>query len=459
MKDNNKVTVKSSRHRDLTQGSIFKNLLSLCWPMLISDALNLSGPTIDMLWVGRLGPTSMAAVGVAGLVLQLMTLGIWGVNIGLRALIGRFIGNNDIEGAKHVGRQALVLSGSYSTLAAVILIIFAKPILNLFGVQPDVLNAGTPYLQIALLGAIPTSIYMMTEAVMQATGDTVTPMKISMLMRVVQVGLAPLLIFGLWVFPDLGVRGAALSNVISSVVGMVVGLYVVFSGRTRLKFDLSHFRIDFGTMGRILKIGIPTSVSSAQRNFGAIVLMGLITPFGTLAVASYSLLTRIQHFAFITNSGFGRASAILVSQNLGAGQPKRSERSAWLALVSSESVILILILLMLIWSKGTIRIFTPDTDMINFTSVLLRIMLIGYSVTAFQFILSQALIGAGDTIPAMLIDLISMWVITLPLAYLLSHSTSLGVYGIWWALAIGSVISATTYLLYFRTGRWKNKAI
>jgi putative MATE family efflux protein len=427
--------------------------------MLISDGLNLSGPTIDMLWVGRLGPTSIAAVGVSGLVLQLMTLGIWGVNIGLRALIGRFIGNGDNEGAKHVGRQALILSASYSTLAAVILIILAKPILNLFGVQPDVLALGTPYLQIALLGAIPTSIYMMTEAVMQATGDTVTPMKISLLMRVTQVGLAPLLIFGWGMFPALGVRGAALSNVISSAVGMGVGLYVVFSGRTRLRFDLKHFRVDFSTMGRILRIGIPTSISSAQRSFGSIILMGFITPFGTLAVASYSLLTRIQQFAFITNSGFGRASAILVSQNLGAGQAKRSERCAWLALVSSECVILVLVVLMLIWSRGTIRIFTPDIDMIDFTSVLLRIMLIGYSVTAFQFILSQSLIGAGDTIPAMLIDLISMWVFTLPMAYILSHSTSLEVYGIWWALAAGSVLSATIYLLYFRTGRWKHKAV
>ena len=459
MNNTSSATVRPSGHRDLTQGSIFKNLLSLCWPMIISDGLNLSGPTIDMLWVGRLGAADMAGVGVSGLVLNLVNLGIMGVNIGLRALIGRFIGNNDIEGAKNVGRQAVVLSIFYSVLIATILIIFSTPILKLFGVEPEVVTEGSAYLKLALVGIIPTSIHRMAEAIMQAAGDSVTPMKLSLIMRITHVCLDPFLIFGWWIFPDLGVSGAALANIIAASVGAAIGLIFIFTGRTRVKFTLRRFRVDFQTMGRILRIGIPSSISSAQRSFGAIVLMGLITPFGTLAVASYSMLTRIQQFASTTNAGFGRASAVLVSQNLGAGQPKRAEKSTWLAMALSEGVILLLAILMLIWSSQTIRIFTPDTNLTHYAEVLLKIMLLGYSLTACQSILAQCLIGAGDTIPAMLFDLISMWVITLPLAYILSKSTSLGVYGIWWALAIGIWLSATVYFIYFRIGRWKYKVI
>ena len=459
MKETSSTAYQPSRHRDLTQGSIIKNLLSLCWPMFISDALNLSGPTIDMLWVGRLGPTAIAAVGVSGLVLNILTLGIWGVNIGLRALIGRFIGNSDIEGAKHVGRQAIVLCAFYSTLMTIILIILAKPILSLFGMQPDVLAEGSTYLQAVLIGTIPISIYMMTEAVMQAAGDTVTPMKISLLMRTTQVVLAPLFIFGWWIVPHMGVIGAALANIISSCTGMAVGIFVVFSGRTRIKFTLSHYRIDFKTMGRILKIGIPTSISAAQRSLASMILMGMITPFGTLAVASYSLIIRIQQFALISNGGFCRASAILVAQNLGAGQPKRAEKSAWLAMTMSESITIIIALLLLFWSSETIRIFTPDTNLIDMANILLKIMALGYAVSACQSVLSQSLIGAGDTIPAMLIDLISMWAVALPLAYILSRSTSLRVQGIWWALVIGSYLSAAVVLIYFRSGRWKHRAV
>jgi putative MATE family efflux protein len=278
-------------------------------------------------------------------------------------------------------------------------------------------------------------------------------------MRITHICLDPILIFGWWIFPNLGVRGAALANITAASVGASIGLFMVFSGRTRVRFNLSRFRVDFNTMGRILKVGIPSSISSAQRSFGAIVLMGLITPFGTLAVASYSLLTRLQQFASLTNGGFGRGAAVLVSQNLGAHQPKRSENSAWLAMMMSESIILILAILMFIWSNETIRIFSPDSSLINFASGLLKIMLLGYALTGCQSILQQSLIGAGDTIPAMIFDLISMWVITLPLAYILSKSTSLGVHGIWWALSIGIWLSATIYFIYFRIGRWKRKVI
>lgn len=452
-------TSSRTAYRDWTKGSVLRNLLYLCWPMLISDGLNMLGPTIDMLLVGRLGAADIAGVGVAGLILNIVHLGIMGVNTGLRALIGRLMGSGDVDGAKYVGRQALVLSISYATLMAAILIFLATPILNLFGMEADVTSEGSAYLKLVLISTIPISVHMMTEAVMQASGDSVTPMKISFFMRITHLCLAPFLIFGLWIFPNLGVRGAGLTNIISACVGMSSGLFMVFSGRTRLRFTLVRFRVDFRTMGRILRIGIPSSISSAQRSFATVILMWFITPFGTLAVASYSLLSRIQQFASLTNAGFGRASGVLVSQNLGAKQPERSAKSAWLAIGISEGIILTLSILMAIWSQQTIRIFTTDNDLINFASILLKIMILGYAVTGCQTVLVHSLLGAGDTISAMIIDLISTWVITLPLAYVLSRLTSLGMYGIWWAFSIGTVLSATTYVSYFRIGRWKRKVV
>ena len=459
MEKTNNSPVQKNTHRDLTKGNILGNLLSLGWPMLISDGLNLFGPTVDMLWVGRLGPSAIAGVGVSGLILNLVNLGIMGVNIGLRALIGHFVGSRDIEKAEHVAKQALILSSFYSTLIAIILIILARPMLSLFHMEPDVLSQGTAYIRLALVGVIPISIHMMSEAVMQAAGDSVTPMKISFLMRLVHVCIGPFLIFGWWVFPNLGVMGAALSNIIAATLGMVLGLFVIFSGRSRVKMTLKHFKIDFPTMWRILKIGLPSSISGAQRRFSAIVIMGFITPFGTLAVASYALLERIQQFASLPNFGFGRASGVLMAQNLGAKQPERAEKSAWLAMGFAEGIMLTFSILMLIWPRQTIGIFTNDPDLINFASVLLRIMILGYAVTACEMIMAHSLIGAGDTLPAMFFSLLNVWVITVPLTYILSRFTSLGMYGIWWGLAIGMVVSALTYIIYFRMGRWKHKKI
>ncbi len=455
----NSSSVRKTSHRDLTKGHILGNLLSLGWPMLISDGLNTFGPTVDMFWVGRLGPSSIAGVGVSGLILNMVNLGIMGINIGLRALIGHYVGRGDTEKAEHLGKQALVLSGFYSILITIILILLAKPILSLFGMEPEVISQGTAYLRLALVGTIPISLHMMCEAVMQAAGDSVTPMKISVLMRVVHFTLDPFFIFGWWIFPNLGVMGAALSSITATTLGMSISLFIVLSGRSRLKITLRQFKIDFSTMWRILKIGLPASISGAQRRFSAIVIMGFITPFGTLAVASYALLERIQQFASICNFGFGRASGVLVAQNLGAKQPERAAKSAWLAMGLGESIMLTLAILMLIWPRQTIGIFTHDADLINFASVLLKIMIVGYSITACEMILSYSLIGAGDTLPPMFFSVIIIWLITVPLTYVLSRFTSLGITGIWWGIAIGMVVSAVTFITYFRLGRWKHKKI
>ncbi len=445
--------------RDWTKGNIFRNLLTLSWPIIIGDGLLMLGPTTDMIWVGRLGAASIAGVGIAGMIVMFVMMGRMGITTGTRALIARFVGAGDAESANHVAQQAFAISGTYSIVMAGIGIFFAEPILSLFGVEADVVAEGAAYMRIMFVGTVATSFRMMSAVIMQASGDTVTPMKVNIFFRLFHVALAPFLIFGWWIFPRLGVSGAALTNVLSQSLGTGIGLWFLFSGRSRLRVTLRDFHLNLGIIWRIVKIGVPASIRGMQRSLGNLIMMWFMAPFGTLAVAAHTLGQRIERFLFIPGMALGMGAGVLAGQNLGAQKPERAEKSGLIAAGLVMCFMLIASVAILLWPGSIIRIFSPEPDLIDTASSFLRIAAAGYIMMGFNAVFRQFLSGAGDTLPPMVIGILMIWVVQIPLAFFLSQVTNLGVYGVRWAIVAGMVVGAVAYIIYFRMARWKRKRI
>jgi len=445
--------------RDWTKGSIIRNLLSLSWPMIISSSLGIIGPTIDMIWVGKLGAASIAGVGVGGIAVMLVMAGRMGLSAGMRAMVARFVGAGDNKGAIHVSQQAFVTSAAYAIVMAAVGIFFAEPILLLLGLEADVVAEGAAYMRILFIGSAAMSFRLMAEGIMQASGDAMTPMKIAFLFRFSHIVLSPFLIFGWWIFPRMGVSGAAMANVISQSLGTAIGLWFLFSGRSRLRITLRDFHLDLNTIWRVVKIGIPASILSMQSSLGRFVLLWFIVPFGTLAVAAHTLMQRIEMFLFMPGWGFGLAAGVLAGQNLGAQQPGRAEKGGWLATGMMEGLMVISVLAILLWPESIIRIFSPEPDLLDIASNFLMIAAAGYIMMGFVAVLMQCLSGVGDTLPPMVISILMVWVVQLPLAFLLPQIADLGVYGVRWAIAAGTITGAIAYIIYFRMGRWKRKRV
>ena len=445
--------------RDWTKGNIFHNLLMLSWPMVISNSLNMLGPTIDMVWVGKLGAASIAGVGVAGIAVMLIMSAIMGLMMGMRAMIARFVGAGNVEGANHVAQQGFAISAIFAILMAVVGIFFAEPIMGLFGLEPDVVAEGVAYMRIIFVGAAAMSFRMMTEGIMQASGDAQTPMRITIFFRIFHVALCPFLIFGWWIFPRLGVSGAALTNVISQSLGLFISLWVLSTGRSRLRLSLKNFRLDPNIIWRIVRIGFPALISGIQRTFSQFFVMLFMAPFGTIAVAAHTINQRIEMMLFMPGMAFGMASGVLVGQNLGANQPERAERSAWLAGGMVEALMVTCSLAILLWAENIVRIFNAEPTLVATAGTFLRIAVAGYVVLGLMTVFMQALQGAGDTVPAMIISMATVWLVTLPLAYFLPRITDLGMYGVRWGMAAGMIFAALTYTIYFRLGRWKHKKV
>ncbi|MFC1900315.1 MATE family efflux transporter [Chloroflexota bacterium] len=445
--------------KDWTKGGIFRNLVMLSWPIIVGNSLNILGPVLDMVWVGRLGAASIAGVGVSGMAVMMITSARMGFAVGTRAMVARFIGAGEPEGANHVAQQAFVISGTYVVIMASIGIFLAEPILVLLGLEPEVVAEGAAYMRVMFVGSIAMSFRVMADSIMQASGDTVTPMRIIVVFRILHAVLCPFLIFGWWIFPELGVVGAATTNIISQGLGAIVGFWVLFTGRSRLKLSMKNFSLDFTMIWRIVKIGIPGSIMAMERSFGDLVLIRFMSPFGTLSVAGHALMQRMEAVLRMPCMGLGHGSGVLVGQNLGAGQPDRAEKSGWMAGGLAQGFAVIISICVLLWADSIITVFSSDAEVISVAATFLRIASAGYLFMGLYFVMQNSISGAGDTLPPMLVTLLNFWCVQIPLASFLPRVGNLGVFGVRWAIVTGWIVGAIAYSIYFRMGRWKRRKV
>jgi len=453
------IQERTATKRDWTQGSILNNLLLLSWPMVIMEILWMTSQMVDMLWVGRLGSAAIAGVGVAGIIAMMLMAMDLGIIMGIRAMVARFIGAGDFGGARKVAGQAYIIAAVWGAFVSVVGFFAASPMMKMFGVPPDVAAEGAAYLRVLFGGWILVELLIVGLYTIQSTGDTLKPMLIECCIRSLHITLCPFLVLGLGFFPPLGTAGAALSNVVSQAIGAAIGIWLLTTGRTRMRLALQDFRFIPDLTWRMLKIGIPALVMDLQRSFGNLVLTWFIVPYGTIPIAAHSLASRVEMFLSTPGFGLGGGAGVLVGQNLGARQPERAGKGAWLAVVLVEAIMLVCSVVILFMAEKIVAIFSSDPALIEVGSLFLRIGILGYILAAVVLVLQAAIAGAGDTLPNMIFSIAMIWIIQMPLAFFLQGVGGLGVYGIRWAIVAGMAAGAAAYAVYFMLGRWKTKKV
>ena len=450
--------IRPDRDRDWTQGSVSKNVLLLAWPVIVNSIVMQFDMIIVMVWIAWLGVKTVAGVGVAGTLTMLISMFRMGVTTGERAMITRCVGADDIEGANHVVLQAFWLNIALGIVTVVIGVMLAEPFMRLMGVEEEVARQGVTYMRIMFFGSAVMSFSMIGNSVMQSSGDTVTPMYIGLVTRALHIGIAPCLIFGWGFFPRLEVTGAALASVITNGVGAVISMWVLASGRTRLRLRFS-FRVSPRTIWEMLKIGLPSSMNSAERSIARTFLTRILTSFGTYSIAAYTIAQRVDQIVELASQGLGQAGGILVGQNLGAGRPDRSYRAAWTAMGYGALASGILVIFVFWRAELLVRIFNSDPELVRMASTYVRIMSIQFAAMCGAMIFSNALNSAGDTVPPMIASIATLWGIELPLAFLLSRITDWGLYSIAAATVAATSVRVLLYMSWFQWGKWREKKI
>jgi putative MATE family efflux protein len=280
-----------------------------------------------------------------------------------------------------------------------------------------------------------------------------------MLSALINIVADPLLIFGLGPFPRLEIKGAAIATVIARGIGMFIILFILIKGYSYIKISLKNIKLKFDIIWRITKIAIPGSIQMGIRSVSGLIMMSIVVVYGTCALAAYGIGLRIVMIVMMPGFGLGAATATLVGQNLGAKQPQRAEKTAWIALIFYEVIMIVVGFLFYIFAAKIIYVFNNNPEVIREGVSFLRIVTLSYVFLAMGIVLHQSLHGAGDTVPPMIITAISLLGVRIPLALFLPKFFPLNTQGIWLAYALSTVLEGSVVAFWFKAGRWKRKKI
>ncbi len=422
---------------------------------MVGGVFNASDQISDLFWAGRVvGFEALGGIGVAQAYGHLIMMARMGLDVGMQALISRAVGARRIDLANHAALQAFTLTLAMSLVLSAAGIALAPALLRVLGVSEAVAQAAVLYLQFQFVSSALQSFRQTTGAALQAAGDAFTPMKSTIASRALHLVVTPFLVLGLFGAPEMGIAGASAANVLAQVVGVGWNLAALFTGASRLHLRLSGYRIDPGVMRRIVKIGAPATATQMERGLSELVLIRLVTPFGDIALAAYSLTRRLERITNIGSQGMGRASGVLVGQNLGAGEPERARMTVKWA-VAYVMVIRGLAGAFLIAFPGFfVGLFSSDPEFIETAVVWLRIQAVAGTLLGGGQVFQQSFNVAGDTLAPMLVTFMSMWVMEIPLAFALSRWTPLEGIGVAFAIAVAMLARFCLYGGYYFTGRW-----
>ena len=440
--------------RDLTSGSIPKNLFFIAWPQFIEGFLRVVDQMADLVWAGFLGTRSIAGMGVAQQYTQMAFTGRQGIDVAQRAMISRAIGMGDQALANHVLMQAWTMSLIFGFAMVMIGVFFTEPMLRLLGVSEAVIAEGAPYMRLYFVGHMATGFQQVSGHALAAAGDTLTLMKSTTVARVAHLVLAPLLVFGLIGFPEMGLAGAALGNIIAHTISVAILFWVLFRGSSRLHPKLREYRFDGPLLWQMFKLGVPAAVNGLERTVAQLVMIFFVTPFGDTALAAFTVTRRVEMFANLGSQGMGLASGVIVGQSLGAGKPERAKQTIYWAGGYVVAVKSILCALLFAFPTLVLSIFSRDAEFLALASLWVRIQCFGFVSMGIGQVAQNSFQMAGDTVGPMLITLGTLWGIEIPLAYLLSTFTWLGQFGIGWAVVVAMTLRSLVYIPYFYSGRW-----
>ena len=447
------------RTTDFTTGSIPKHLIAFATPMFIGNLLQAAYNTVDSIWVGRfLGPQALASVSVGFPIIFGLIALVTGLTMATTTLVSQYYGAKRHDMVSAAISNGLTLLTIMGVVMAAIGYLLRWPLLRLLRAPEDIIGAAASYLGVYTLGFAPSFIYNVASSILRGLGDSRSPLRFLTYATVMNIVLDPIMIFGLGPIPRMEVAGAAWATVLSQVFAAALALaYMV--GRLKIGTHLRDLAsLDWNLTKLTVKIGLPAGAQQTLVSLGMMVIMSTMNQFNSVVIADSGVGSRLEQFAHLPAFSVGLAVTALVGQNLGAGQEERVSDVVKWGMFLTCSITGALTLAVQAFPTAVLSLFTKDPEVLAAGTVYLRWISLGFVPFAAMFALTGVLRGAGDTLPTFFITLGSLWLVRVPLVRVLAR-TSLGVEGVWMAMASGPFVGLLLSYAYYRRGRWKQKAI
>jgi len=441
--------------QDFTEGKLSRAIFLLSIPMVLEMIMESIFAVVDIYFVSKLGPDSVATVGITESLITIVYAIAIGLSMATTSIVSRRIGEKNPGEAGRTAFQSIMTGLFASLLIAIPGFIFASDLLRLMGANDLIVRELSGYTRIMLGGNVVIMLLFIINAVFRSSGDAAISMRVLWLGNIINIILDPCLIFGWGPFPEMGITGAAVATTIGRGIAVFYQLYILFRGNKRVKILARDICVNFSLIGKILKISLGGIGQSLIATLSWVALVRIISVFGSEALAGYTIAIRIVLFALFPSWGISNAAATLVGQNLGAKKPERAERAVWVTGWINMILLGIIGAILITWPGRFIGFFIDDPQVLASGILGLRIISTGFIAYGLGMVLVNSFNGSGDTVTPTMINLVAFWLIEIPLAYFLAIRSGMNERGVFIAIVIAETIMTIIAWMVFRRGKWK----
>lgn len=424
-----------NKNINFLEGDIFKGLIKLAIPIMATSFLQMAYNLIDIIWIGRLGSLSVAAVGTAGFLMWLGMAFVIMPKIGAEVLVSQSIGKQDKINAKNSARSALQLAIFFGLIYAIILIVFNKSLIAFFNIKDEyVVKMAMEYLRIIGYGIVFAFMNPVFTGIYNGYGNSSMPFKINAIGLIINIVLDPILIF----YFDMGIEGAAIATIIGQIAVSSVFIAKIKYGHDIFEEFNLFKQIDKKIIKKIIKLGFPISIKSGLFTIIAMIIARIIAFWGPIPIAVQKIGSQLEALSWMTSEGFATATSTFVGQNYGAKNYSRVKEIYFKSLIIMTFIGLIVSILFIVFPKQIFSIFISELEALEQGIIYLRILGISQMFMCVEITTSGAFNGLSKTIYPSVVSVVFN-ILRIPMALLFS-ATILGLNGIWWAISISSIL-------------------
>lgn len=395
---------KKTTARDMTQGSIVKQLIQFSLPLMLGNVFQMLYNTVDSVVVGNfVGTQALAAVGSTTMIVNIMVFFFNGFATGASVVIARRFGARDQQQLHTAVQTTMATTFVLAVFFTVIGLIGVEPMLRLMATPEDVFGEAAIYLRIYIAGFSGLVIYNMCSGILRAVGDTTRPLYFLILTSVLNIVLDLFFVLKL----HMGIAGVAYATIISQFVSAGLTLLLLSSTRDIYRLNWKGLSINTQVLGQIVAVGLPAAIQSVITSFSNVFVQSYINAFGSQCMAGWSAYNKLDQFILLPMQSLAMAATTFVSQNIGANQQKRASKGTVASVSLSLGVTAVIILAVCIFAAPAITLFTPDEAVIEFGVLFVRTNFVFLLFNCVNHVLAGALRGRGDSTAPMAIMLIT----------------------------------------------------
>lgn len=439
-----------SGHQENKMGymPVKKLLLTMSIPMILSMLVQACYNIVDSIFVAQLSENALTAVSMAFPIQNLMISVAVGVGVGINALMSRSLGEKRFDYANKVAMQGLFLNLVGYVLFVVIGILASNLYMRTQTDIPDIIEMGDVYVRICCLLSFGVFIQITFERCLLSTGKTLYAMYTQGFGAIINIILDPILIFGMFGFPEMGVAGAAVATVTGQICAAVLAIALNQKRNKELSLRVADIRPDWQVIKPILIIGIPSILMASVGSIMTFIMNKILIVFSSTAVAVFGVYFKLQSFFFMPVFGLNNGMVPIIAYNYGANKKDRMLHTIRLSSIFAAAIMLVGTGIFWIFPRELLFFFDASTDMLNIGIPALRVISLSFIFAGFSIIFASICQALGYSIYSLYISVVRQLVVLLPIAYLLSQIGTLE--SVWWAFPISEIVALILSIFFLR---------